>query len=181
MSDDNSNPPIGFRVIPGFPRYAIDENGTVLSVCVEGNASLKKPWTNAKQLRTGKDTCGYRSICLCRDGKVRRVSVHTLVLTTFVGPCPDGMQCRHLDGNTENNHINNLAWGTIAENHNDKILHGTSGKGEKNSSAKLKAADVLEIRARAENGERHADIANAFSVNQTAITKIVRRERWNHI
>lgn len=38
-------------------------------------------------------------------------SVGELVLETFVGPKPKGMKCIHLDGDLENNRLDNLVWG----------------------------------------------------------------------
>jgi hypothetical protein len=91
------------------------------------------------------------------------------------------MECRHLDGCNTNNHVDNLTWGTIAENHRDKILHGTVGIGEKNGSARLKVDDILKIRERAANGESSRSIAKDFAVSQVTISKIVRRAAWNHV
>lgn len=51
--------------------------------------------------------------------------VHRLVLEAFIGPCPSGMECRHLDGNPSNNRLENLLWGTPLENANDRRRHGT--------------------------------------------------------
>ncbi len=164
--------PNGFRQIPGFPRYAIDEYGNVLSIC--NSRGKDRTWGNAKRLKSTPDTDGYPRIDLSRDGRKQSVSVHTLVLTTFVGPCPDGMQCRHLDGNQTNNHVLNLAWGTKIQNEQDKIPHGTVG-------LKLKPADVLEIRRRAANGELQRVIAKDFGVNVSNICRIILRKAWNHI
>src|SRR5262249_43840339 len=53
-----------------------------------------------KILRQQSDGRGYLFVALYR---VRRrdenFKVHALVLLAFVGPCPPGMECRHLDGN----------------------------------------------------------------------------------
>lgn len=72
--------------------------------------------------------------------------VHQLVLEAFVGLCPDGMECRHLNGVRDDNRLENLCWGTRKENQNDKIVHGNSLKGERNPYAKLSNEDVVEIK-----------------------------------
>ena len=181
MSDTNSTVPEGFRQIPGFSRYAVDENGTVLSIRAGGERRNNRNWENAKRLAPSTDKLGYRRVCLRHDGRTQTLTVHALVLTTFVGPRPDGMQCRHLDGNPSNNHISNLAWGTPRENDRDKILHGTDSRGEQNGSAKLNATNILEIRMRAANGETQKSIAKDFHVRQTHISAIVLRRLWKHI
>jgi hypothetical protein len=178
MSNSDSTVPAGFRVIPGYPRYAIDEHGSLLSACGRGTAI---PWSDAKQIKPMTSKRGYHIVTLRHDGRQRQVFVHTLVLTAFVGPCPDGLMCRHLDGCKTNNHIDNLAWGTGSENQQDSIRHGTLPMGEKCNLAKLTEKDVLEIRRRAANGERQLDIAEDFPVTIHCISVIVRRKIWKHI
>lgn len=181
MPESNSSLPGGFRVIPGFPRYAIDENGTILSVCSRNGRGKDRPWENATRVKLGTDRDGYHIVCLCHDGRKRTTSVHTLVLKTFVGPCPDGMVCRHLDSNQTNNHISNLAWGTPRENSQDMILHGTSTPGERHGMVKLTEKDVVEIRSRYASGETQTAIAKDFPVTQTNISLIVLRRKWKHV
>ena len=65
-------------------------------------------------LRIGDRTGGY--------------SVHRLVLEAFVGPMPEAMETRHLDGNPANNCLDNLRYGTRAENEADKRLHAKPRK-----------------------------------------------------
>jgi hypothetical protein len=59
---------------------------------------------------------GYYMVDLRRGELRRNCTVHRLVLETFVGPCSEGMECRHLDGCETNNKVENLAWGTRLEN-----------------------------------------------------------------
>lgn len=68
---------------------------------------------------------GYQQVSLFRDGSRRSFTVHHLVLTAFIGDRPDGMLCRHIDGNPANNVLDNLRWGTPSENMRDKRRHGT--------------------------------------------------------
>lgn len=179
-SESSGCVPEGFRQIPGYPRYAIDKHGTVLSACMRGSRSIR-PWSAARRLTPTTDIDGYHFVRLRHDGRECHRFVHTLVLTVFVGPGPDGMQCRHFDGNPANNHVSNLSWGTPLENHQDKVRHGTAGIGEKNSGARLTEDDIVEIRRRAANGGRHVNIAADFSVTSHNIWCIVHRRTWKHI
>jgi len=183
MSESDSTVPEGFRVIPGFPRYAINENGTVLSICARGGrgGGQDRSWKDSDRVKPSIGKGGYHRVNLSHDGHRRAVVVHKLVLITFVGPCPPGMQCRHLDGNPSNNHVSNLAWGTRSENAQDKILHGTDMRGAKHHNVKLTEKDVLEIRARFASGERGVDLAKEFSVRTTNISAIILRQTWRHI
>lgn len=49
--------------------------------------------------------------------------VHRLVLRAFVGACPPGQVCRHLNGDKKDNRLSNLAWGTLLENRQDRTRH----------------------------------------------------------
>lgn len=56
--------------------------------------------------------------------RLRRM-VHQLVLETFVGPAPEGMEACHNDGNPANNWVSNLRWDTHSGNMMDRRRHGT--------------------------------------------------------
>lgn len=181
MSDLDSTVPAGFRVIPGFPRYAIDENGTVMSVCSRSGRGKDSPWINARTISHAISSKGYHQISLCGEKGIKQSLIHALVLEVFVGPRPNGYQCRHLDGNKDNNHVSNLSWGTNSENERDKLLHGTSNIGERHSMSKLTNENVIEIRRRRSNGESLKTIANDFSVSIGAISRISIRKTWKHV
>lgn len=67
---------------------------------------------------------GYHSVVLRRgNGRVHRL-VHRLVAEAFIGSRPLGEVVRHLDGNPKNNFVDNLAYGTHADNMNDTVAHG---------------------------------------------------------
>ena len=55
-------------------------------------------------------------------------SVHRLVYETFVGPIPDKMEIDHIDGNRQNNCVDNLRLVTHSENIMNAMNNGHSGK-----------------------------------------------------
>lgn len=71
---------------------------------------------------------GYLRVEPYANGKGRKVMVHCLVAVAFHGPCPPGLEVRHLDGDSQNNAASNLAYGTPSENCRDMVLHGTHHK-----------------------------------------------------
>jgi HNH endonuclease len=75
---------------------------------------------------------GRVSIRLDGDKKPSHLYVHSLVLGAFVGirPTPSH-QCRHLDGNPQNNVLSNLKWGTASEQRLDDVAHGKSVQANK--------------------------------------------------
>ncbi len=157
-------PPSRFRIVPDFPRYCVNRYGTVMSSA----RGFRRP------LRVFTDTRGYPAVNLCHKGCRRRVNVHTLVLLAFVGPCPEGHECRHLDGRKENCALFNLAWGTRCENAADRRRHGTAPTGTANGRAKLTDDDAREVMRlyRSELPDRAA-LARRFNVSWFAIDRIV--------
>ena len=118
------------------------------------------------------------SVCLCRNNEPKWFQVHRLVLLAFVGPCPEGMECRHLDGNHMNNWLGNLEWGTHTQNMNDKTFHGTQLIGEKHHRAKLTEDDIKAIRT-AQGTNR--ELAEIYGVSNVAIHFIRAHKTWKHV
>ena len=60
------------------------------------------------------------------SGESYRPTVHQLVAFAFIGDRrAEGLEIRHLNGDPSDNRVENLAWGTRAENVADMIDHGT--------------------------------------------------------
>lgn len=98
-----------WRAVPGYEgKYEVSDDGQV--------RSLRRNIT----LRAATTPLGYKYVALC--GKTRRV--HQLVLEGFVGPRPDGLITRHLNGKPGDNRLENLAYGTMKENAADALAHG---------------------------------------------------------
>ena len=71
---------------------------------------------------------GYLTVGIHTNNKQTTLKVHKMVLDTYVGGCPTGCQCRHLDGNSCNNNLDNLCWGSQKENTADRNNHFIRGK-----------------------------------------------------
>jgi hypothetical protein len=124
---------------------------------------------------------GYPMYCLHIDGMERRRHAHRLVLETFVGPCPQGMQGCHNDGNPLNPALQNLRWDTAKGNQADRIRHGTAIRGEAMAAAKLSEEDVREIRRLSEAGMNQSELSRRFSVSRRLIGWVVDRSYWRHV
>jgi hypothetical protein len=165
---------IEYRPILGFPDYFISNEGTVISMRNGKFNVMKydvspKGYFRVKILKAEKESFGFH--------------VHRLVLETFVGPCPDGMQTRHLDGNPSNNLVSNLAWGTALENCKDRIRHGNQFKipprrGEQNNTSKLTEQHVLTILTSPETGRA---LAAKMNVTDTAVSLVRTGKTWKHV
>lgn len=121
----------------------------------------------------------HQTVSLRKDGKMRSFYVHRLVLEAFVGPCPKGMECRHLDGNPKNNHLANLCWGTSKENSEDQHHHGTQIRGTRVGGAKLTEDKVRRIRKLyAAGGYTYQSLADEYGVSGSAIHNAVIGRNW---
>ncbi len=167
------------REIPFATGYCVDSHGTVWSCRRPGPATGFGQW---RMLRPAKDGDGYLQVTLMISGKSRAWKIHRLVLTVFVGPCPNGMVACHYPSNDKsNNSLANLMWGSPSENESHKAIHGTLVVGDKNNMAKLSESDVKAIRARRVAGERSVDLAHEYRVTPEQISNIIRRVQWKHI
>lgn len=113
MTDDRTIQKERWRPIPSFPRHEVSDLGHVRHV---KSGRTLNPYLDTKQK--------YRYISLYQDCVQYRRSIHSLVLEAFVGPRPDGMDVRHIDGDSSNNALPNLAYGTRSENIRDQVIHG---------------------------------------------------------
>lgn len=69
-----------------------------------------------KILKPGKTTKGYLFVNLSVNGKVKNRMVHRLVAETFISNLKRLREINHIDGNKNNNHVENLQWCTRKEN-----------------------------------------------------------------
>lgn len=98
-----------------------------------------------------------------------------------MGARPAGYVCRHLDGDKTNNALENLAWGTPAENGADKVRLGESCPGERNGRARLTTADVRAIRAAPTAYGLAPRLAAQYGVAVVTIHKIRQRKIWRGV
>ena len=170
-----------WKPIPGAEGfYDVSNRGQIRSLRFINNVTNNLRAT-PKILKTqGLRRTGHRVIILSKPIK-KHYCVHRLVLAAFVGPCPDGMECAHLNGKADDNRLENLKWCTRAENFSHKILHGTDGKGSRNSRAKLNEKQVLQIKKRLAKDQSPTEIAKSYSVARQTIDNIKRGKRWNHV
>lgn len=165
-----------WRPVPGFGGYEVSDLGRVRSWLVPGCvwASRKEP----RVLKLGSGRGGYSRVGLCRRGKRHPRSVHQLVMEAFVGPCPDGQEVAHRNGVRTDNRLANLRYATRPNNNADRILHGTTPRGERNPRNHLAEDQVREIRARLVQGARRAQLAEDYGVSYSAIKHIANRTSW---
>ena len=110
-----------WKPVPGCPFYEMSDYGHLRSIAREVNGRAYRSVVIAPR----PNNSGYVLLTL-RDAEGMRQTrtAHRLVLETFRGPCPPGQEARHLNGDPLDNRLENLEWGTKAENEEDKFTHG---------------------------------------------------------
>ena len=93
--------------------------------------SCGKVWSYKykKFLKPKDNGNGYLTVILCKDGKMKRCTIHRLVAMAYL-PNPENLsEVDHIDGNKTHNYLNNLQWITHKDNcrksHNKPILQFT--------------------------------------------------------
>jgi hypothetical protein len=105
----------------------------------------------------------------------KRFAVHRLVATAFHGEPNGSEQVRHLDGDKLNNLAENLTWGSQSENQKDRVLHGTSNRGERHGMHKLTGDQVESIRR---DPRGTAVLASAYGVSRRHVQNIRAGKAW---
>ena len=139
-------------------RYQVSSHGRIKSF------AQRKP----RIMRLQSCTNGYVQVRLTTfDGVCRNVSVHRLVAETFL-PNPKHLpEVNHLDRVRTNNRITNLEWASMPDNRVN---------GEEHHQHKLTADEVLAIRAAV--GYTQQELADAYGIDQTQVSRIRSRRQW---
>ncbi len=116
-------------------------------------------WRKERILTACKDGKGYHKITLSKNGEPKKRYIHQLVAEYYFGLCPEGLECRHLDGNPENNESENLKYGTRSENQLDSVKHGTHNDPNINKRKMVKCVETNVIYNSTQEAERQTRIA----------------------
>ncbi len=121
-------------------------------------------------------------------GHERKVYVHRVSYSIFVGPIPIGLNvCHRCDtpncinpvhfflGTQQQNIADCVAKGRFIGNRTNHI------KGSDHKSAKLTEDDIIEIRRLVAVGTPQMEVVKKFSIAQSNVSLIVSRKTWKHV
>lgn len=155
---------IEWKIIVSYPNYEVSNTGFIRNI---KTGLILKPIVHKN--------AGHLYFF---PKKGKRLYIHRAVLQAFVGKCPHEQECRHLDGNSQNNNLDNLKWGTRKQNAQDVIRHGRKHFGENAPFSTMSNSDAVKVRSMAKMGLSSREIARKYSVSHTTIQKIIRGERY---
>ena len=175
-----------WRDIPGWEGfYRVSDKGRVKSLA----RKVVHSWNGGMIFRKARImrlavVRKHLVLTLQAGGREEMKYVHRLVLEAFVGPCPEGMECRHFpDRDPANNRLENLQWGTRLQNRRDRKVQGEClARGERHGNAKLSESAVRKIRKLyRKNLFGYKRLAAMFGVDQVSIYNVIARKTWNHV
>ena len=156
-----------WATIDDRPKYEVSSNGRV------------------KNKRTGKilgrrlDKDGYPNVYLYNElGRGNNKKVHRLVATAFLEYDPERSQVNHINGNKEDNRVENLEWCTGSENirhaYDNGLLHANMKPAIK-ARTKIFEEDKNNIIKMRSEGMLLKDIARLYNTSISTIHSASRR------
>ena len=136
--------------------------------------SLKFSHGNKEKILKGnKEKFGYLVVTLYKNKGRKNFKIHRLVAETFI-PNPKNLpQVNHIDGNKQNNRIDNLEWCTAKENTNH--AHKTGLANNDNSKIKVKQYDLNGNFIR--EWDSITDIEKSLNIDKSSVVKVCKHKR----
>lgn len=148
--------------------YEISNIGNVRSTSYKGT----------KLLKPAKTKRGYLNVIFCvNQVKVHKL-IHRLVAEAFI-PNPRNLeQVNHINGNKEDNTVENLEWCTSEYNNQHALNSSLLNRYEDRPEAKLTKKLVLKIPELIKQGATTDDLKNLFKVSRRCIDNIFEGKTW---
>lgn len=160
-----------WRPIPGYPSYLASSYGRIMRIGPNGGSRVGSILSGV----LNKDR-GYVYVTLAENGNNSSRSVHRVIALAFFGPCPDGLQVNHKNGNKTDNRPDNLEYVTASENQQHAWDSGLRGP---SPFSVLSPEDIPVVLDAYENQGRSAvDISGDYGVHEETIRRIIRGETW---
>lgn len=160
--------------IKDYPGYWVNKKGEILG----------------KQLniyKQGRNHKGYPIVSMYykkdnNEYKLKTKAVHRIVAETFIyNNNPEiKNQVNHIDGNKENNKVENLEWCTNQENREHAVNNGlvADKKGEKQNTAILNYKQVIDIYT---SNKSRLHMSKKYNVSKHTISHIRGDNTWTHV
>lgn len=166
-----------WRVIPCCTNYEISNFGRVKRIIKTSNRSYV-----GFILKSALSIWGYVTVGLRNEGRCKTYSVHSLVMLSFVGTRPTGLQINHKDGDKTNNKLSNLEYCTVKENFEHAVKNNLTVKGERNGRSKLSKFDVIELRRDYFLKKlKPSVLCERYAISASYLRKCITGKTWSHI
>jgi hypothetical protein len=174
---------VRFALVPDADCYCVGDDGSWWSRKERVPGLPGNKWRMGcewRQLRPGESTSGYWLVRYSTNqGRWKTAPLHRLVLLAFVGPCPEGHEAAHDDGNRKNARLTNLAWKTKASNTADKYRHGTHLTGSRVGNAKLDTATIERVFLLRRQGLSLTAIGRMVGIPNQSVSRVLGGKRYS--
>ena len=151
--------------------YEVDRQGNIYRI---GNDKPKYQSVNRD---------GYKVVGLWKNNKSTAKTVHRLIALAFL-PNPENIPCvNHINGDKQDNRLENLEWATYSENTIHSFENGlqVAPKGEEVYNAKHTNEQIHETCKLMEEGLRNIEIIEKLGVPKSLLKNIRNGRSWESI
>lgn len=176
MANDTEKDEV-WRTIPTLEHYEASTEGRIRAkartITLEGMWGPTERALPARILRPQRHTGGYTKHCLWHGGIGSQHLTHKLILWTFVGVRPAGLEACHINGVKTDNRLRNLKWGTRSENQAHREDHGTGRVGKPNPT-RHRSNEVVCLVRQLRPFLNNTQIARALQIPRTTVNDLVK-------
>jgi len=158
-----------WKRIPGWDKYYISNRGNVR------NGDTGKILKHTKRK-------GYHGVTLYFGDRFKIIRIHAYMVRIFTDNWDTTLVAAHMDGDKDNNTLENIKLITQAENIMHKHIHGTMAIGPRNFNSKLTVDQVLYIKKQLRmKSSSIIGLAKLFGVVPNAISNIKSGKSYSYI
>ena len=169
-----------WKYIDGFKNYKISNRGKIISVekrIITSNGIQKKISPKTKKFRKHPKSGFLMTDLLDNSGKKRTVYIHKIVAQNFIDNNTPRKRklVSHIDGNFNNNHVDNLIWTSHQESIKMRFDHSTEKQRKKQGPRPplTKEQEKLAIKMKNEKGMTLRSIAQELGCSASYVLKIL--------
>ncbi len=172
-----------WRAVAENTYYEVSNTGKVKSLARTVMRKNGTPYrTKDRIMALARLPKGYRFVSLYDESGDRQHYVHRLVARAFIGPCPDGHEVNHIDGDKSNNCVENLEYVTRAGNMAHAKAMGKAGLcGEKNYACKCSEEQIRRGYDLVKSGALYREAAASVGVKQDTLEAACRGTNWKSL
>ncbi len=186
MAISTDTPDEVWRAIPGYDGYEASTLGRIRSLdrylTFDGRWGPTTRFHRGRVLKIKIKPTGTGFYRCFYAGRGSYPQVNRVICEVFNGPPPSQRhEAAHLNGNSLDDHYQNLVWATPVENASHKVAHDTVSIGSRNGAARLCENDIPGIFSAYVAGVNAKTISERFGVSEAAVLTALRRETWKHV
>ena len=168
-----------WRDVVGYEgMYIVSNLGNVMSIPRKVKGHNCEYVVPGFRLKKKTDKKGYIRVYLSKNNVDKYVPVHRIVAMAFLPNVENKPQVNHIDGNKENNSVENLEWCTNGENQKHAYAHKLNHRSDNSGRAKIPVVCIDPLTGKPiEVYESYHDAQEKTGISYQNIVKVIRGER----